>query len=193
MKAEDPRADGETVTTPGVVEREVLELVASGDRRGALLVCSREHARAIGRLCMALTGAQAEADDLLQETLLAAHDALPTFRSDGSLRSWLAAIARRKCARHLERRSKREARLRLVHDSERQPATDELLVARQRAERARRALDEVRPTEREALLLRFEHDLSFREVAFAIGIDEAAARKRVSRALGRLRAALGEE
>lgn len=181
------------VSSAAETEREVLARVARGDRTGALLACSREHGRALGRLCMALTGSQAEAEDLVQETLLAAHDALPTFRAEGSLRAWLAAIARRKCARHLERRARREARLRLVHDSERQPPTDELLAARRRAERARRALEEVRPSEREALLLRYEHDLSFRDVGVAIGIDEAAARKRVSRALGRLRELLGEE
>ena len=36
---------------------------------------------------------------------------------------------------------------------------------------------------REAVLLRYESDLSFKEVGVACGIDEAAARKRVSRAL----------
>ena len=46
---------------------------------------------------------------------------------------------------------------------------------------------------REALVLRFAGDLSFREVGVACGIDEAAARKRVSRGLCRLRALLGED
>ncbi len=61
------------------------------------------------------------------------------------------------------------------------------------AARARKLLDEVRPTEREALVLRFAADLSFREVGQACGIDEAAARKRVSRGLLRLRSLLGED
>jgi RNA polymerase sigma-70 factor (ECF subfamily) len=61
------------------------------------------------------------------------------------------------------------------------------------AARARRLLGEIRPTEREALVLRFAADLSFREVGDACGIDEAAARKRVSRGLSRLRSLLGED
>jgi RNA polymerase sigma-70 factor (ECF subfamily) len=67
------------------------------------------------------------------------------------------------------------------------PQADELIQARQRAEAARALLREVRPSEREALLLRYVGELSFREVGEACGIDEAAARKRVSRALARLR------
>ena len=64
---------------------------------------------------------------------------------------------------------------------------------RQRAERARAALEQIRPSEREAVVLRYAAELSFREVGEACGIDEAAARKRVSRALARLREALVKE
>jgi RNA polymerase sigma-70 factor (ECF subfamily) len=73
-----------------------------------------------------------------------------------------------------------------VHDEQR-------LAQKRKAEQARAALGELRPSEREALVLRFGGDLSFREVAQACGIDEAAARKRVSRGLAALRSELGEE
>ena len=63
----------------------------------------------------------------------------------------------------------------------------------ERGERAGAALGMVKPSEREAVVLRFEADLSFKEVAVACGIDEAAARKRVSRALAKLRVEIGEE
>jgi len=134
---------------------------------------------------------------MMQETLLDAHDALAGWRREGSLRSWLMAIARRKCARLLETKNRRTARLRLVHDAERTPGSDDVperqLILRQRAESARTALEAVRPSEREALLLRYGAGLSFREVAECCGIDEAAARKRVSRAIATLRETLREE
>ena len=60
-------------------------------------------------------------------------------------------------------------------------------------QRARRLLSEIRPSEREALVLRFAAELSFGELAEAAGIDEATARRRVSRGLARMRALLGEE
>ena len=184
---------GTSRSVPSEADAAVLRAVASGDLRGALVLCSQGHAAAIGRLCMALTGSQSEAEDLLQETLIDAHHGLGGFRAEGSLRSWLLGIARRKCARHLERRLRRESKLRLIHDSDRHPATDELMAARERAERARHALEAIRPSEREALLLRYDGELSFREVGELCGIDEAAARKRVSRAIARLRDALGDE
>ena len=111
------------------------------------------------------------------------------------MKSFLYGIARRTCARAVEKRARRDARLRLVADeaegSDGDAASD--AIARQQSRRARAALSELRPTEREALLLRFEGELSFREVAEACGCDEPAARKRVSRAITRLRELMGEE
>ena len=159
----------------------------------ALALCVRQHGAAIGRLCMALVGSQADAEDLTQETLLAARDAFDSWRGEGSIRAWLFGIARRKCARHLETRTVGRAKLELLRDDAPAPDPADAASERQLAARARKALAEIRPSEREALILRYAGGLSFREVAAACGIDEAAARKRVSRAHARLRAELEPE
>jgi RNA polymerase sigma-70 factor, ECF subfamily len=169
----------------------IVDAISRRDHRQALSLCARQYGSPLGRLCMALVGSQAEADDLVQETLLDAHAAFAGYRAEGSLRAWLFAIARRKCARHLERRTQHGNKLRLVHDSERSPAVLDVLVEREQAVAARAALAEIRPSEREALVLRFLGELSFHEVGQACGIDEAAARKRVSRGLAHLREIVG--
>lgn len=175
-------------------EAQAIErLIGAGEFREALSRCARAYAVPLGRLCMAFTGSQAESEELVQETLLAAFDAFPQYRAEGSVRAWLFGIARRLCGRHTELRARREARLRLVHDTRPRPDASELAALRERAERVRAVLAKLKPSEREAVVLRFEAGLSFREVAIACGIDEATARKRVSRALARMRAELGEE
>jgi RNA polymerase sigma-70 factor (ECF subfamily) len=180
-----PRAVG------GDADAEIVGAVQRGDHNEALKLCARQHGRSLGRLCMALLGSASEADDALQDTLLAAHSAFGTYRGEGSLRAWLFSIARRRCARVLERRSTQPGVERRAADDASDAAgsesADALLEARRRAETARALLARVRPTEREALLLRYEAGLSYREVGEACGVDEAAARKRVSRALARLR------
>ena len=170
----------------------IEKLVSAGDHREALARCTRAYSAPLGRLCMALTGSQAEAEELVQETLIAAYDGFPQFRFEGTVRSWLFGIARRICGRHNEMKNRRQARLRLVHDTGRGVDAGELHMERERALRARAALAELKPSEREAVVLRYDAGLSFREVAAACGVDEAAARKRVSRALSRLRESLAD-
>lgn len=172
---------------------EIERLIGAGDFREALARCARAYATPLGRLCMAFTGSQAESEELVQETLLAAFDGFAQYRAEGSVRAWLFGIARRICGRHTEIKARREARLRLVHDTRPRPDASDLALERERAERARAALAKLKPSEREAVVLRFQSGLSFKEVSIACGVDEATARKRVSRALARLRAELGEE
>ncbi len=171
----------------------IADLIRTGRHREAAALCAREHGAAVGRLCMALLGDQGEAEETVQETLIAAHDAMEGFRGDGSVRAWLYGIARRKCARKLETRVRRQRRLRLVHDAEGAMLPDEVLEAQRRAERVRDALGQLKPSERDAVVLRYTSGLGYREIGEACGIDEAAARKRVSRALARMRSLLSDE
>lgn len=48
-------------------------------------------------------GEKETAEDLAQDTLVSAWEALVRFRGDASFRTWLFAIARRKLAEHLRR------------------------------------------------------------------------------------------
>ncbi len=173
----------------------LLAAIARGDHRAALAGVARAHGAAIGRLCMAFCGSQAEAEELAQETLIAAYEAFGQFRGESSVKAFVFGVARRTCARANERRARREGRLRLIEGGADAAGRDarEVAILRQRAQRLRDALEQLRPTEREALLLRYEADLSFREVADACGCDEPAARKRASRGLARLRELLGDE
>lgn len=171
---------------------QIENLIAESRFKEALARCARAYSAPLGRLCTALTGSQAEAEELVQETLLAAYDGFPGFRFEGSIRAWLFGIARRICGRHNEMKNRRQARLRLVHDTGRGADAGELAIERERAVRARNALAQLKPSEREAVVLRYDAGMSFREVAVACGVDEAAARKRVSRALIRLRESLAD-
>lgn len=185
-----------TATCAAVADPEdpIREAVAQGKPDAAIELCAARFGGSIGRLCMALLGSQAEAEDVVQETLVTAHGSLAQWRGEGSLRAWLFGIARRKCARQLERKSAHALKLQLVTP----PASpdddaEQRLLANERARKARLALAAVKPSEREALVLRYVGELSFKEIAEACGIDEAAARKRVSRALHKLRASVRHE
>jgi RNA polymerase sigma-70 factor (ECF subfamily) len=174
-------------------EAEILALLARGEARRAIALCARTIGPSIGRLCFAMLGEQAEADEALQETLLAAYDGAAAFRAEGSARSWLYGIARRTCARRIEIRTRQARRKALLTAGDApEPAADQQLDDARRGEAVRRALEALRPTEREAVLLRYGSELSFREVANACGIAEDAARQRVSRALAKLREKLSD-
>lgn len=169
--------------------RAIEEQITKGDYREALSMCAGAYAVPLSRFCMAFTGSQAESEALTQETLLAAYGAFPQYRGDGSLKAWLFGIARRTCGRHVELRSRQSG----GQSGGGGGGGGGGGPPSAQAKRAREALSKLKPSEREAMVLRYEAGLSIRELSIAIGVDEAQARKRVSRALARLGSEMGKE
>lgn len=168
-------------------------LLREGHYADAITLAAEEHGPKLGRFCMAMLGSQAESEEACQETLLAAFSALASYRGEGTLRAWLYGIARRVCARRLESRTRQDKHLRLVHDASAEVGLpDELVEATRRARRVRVALEALKPSERDTVVLRYEAGLSYREIAELMSIDEATARKRASRALEELKHVLKE-
>ncbi len=179
-----------TAAATTVAHDPIVALIQGGQHREAIATCARDHHVILGRLCMALLGSQADADEAVQETLLRAHRAMATYRGEGSIKAWLCGIARHVCAHVLETRRRGRELLEVVPEEGEQR---DAFAARQRARQLRDALATLKPSEREALVLRYVADLSHREIADACAIDEAAARKRISRALARMRAVMQEK
>jgi RNA polymerase sigma factor (sigma-70 family) len=138
------------------------------------------HYRDVYRFLVAAVG-RSDADDCFQETFLSALRAYPRLRDGSNLRGWLFTIAHRK-AMDTHRRRRRFA------DPAGQP---EPATAPPRAQRE--IWDEVRrlpPRQRAAVLLRYQGDLSHREIAEVLGGSEEAARQNVHEGLKRLRRSL---
>ncbi|MGZ3420261.1 MAG: RNA polymerase sigma factor [Polyangiales bacterium] len=168
-------------------ETEVAIRFVRGDTNGAIALAARVMGPAIGRLCFLLLGSQGEADEAAQETMLAAYHSAASYRSEGTPRAWFFGIARRICIQRLQARARQARRIFLIVDETTARDPSSLHDQAEREANVRAALSELSEIDREALILRYDGDQSFREMAEALGIDEPTARKRVSRALVRLR------
>jgi RNA polymerase sigma-70 factor, ECF subfamily len=79
----------------------------SGDEEDAFRSLIEPHRRELHAHCYRMLGSLHDADDALQNTLLRAWRALPTFRGNSSLRVWLYRIATNVCLDAIARRPKR--------------------------------------------------------------------------------------
>jgi RNA polymerase sigma-70 factor (ECF subfamily) len=152
----------------------VQELVASyGDRlfRSACLLC----------------GDQAEAQDLVQETLLQAVRSGPRFRGSSSVYTWLHGILLN-LTRHYHRDRKR-----MVYDEElarQEPAPPEENPSRLDVEMTTGALTDVlgdlSGPHREVLILRFYEDMKIHEIAAHLGISKGTVKSRLHYAIAEM-------
>ena len=123
------------------------------------------------------------AEDAVQETFLRLVRGREAYVATKPLASWFYAILRNVCTDMLRRRA-RQARL------VREAALHGAAQPRRREADPSDSLDllaDLPKAARAVLTLRIVHNLSFRDVAAALGISEEAAKKRAQRALRRLR------
>ena len=76
-------------------ERALLARLVAGDDQ-AYRECYELHAPGIMRVLVRVLGDRTQAEDVIQETFVAAFGAIGTFRQEAGLSSWLTAIALRR-------------------------------------------------------------------------------------------------
>lgn len=103
-------------------------------------------------------------------------------------RAWLLAVSRRVMANQARARQRRTALVERVRTHPAQTAPDDVRLVGELDE-LRRALDLLRPADREVIALLAAAELSTAEVAQVLGCTTAVAATRVHRARRRLRAA----
>ncbi len=127
--------------------------------------------------------AQSDAEDAVQEALLRAYRALPTFGGEFHFRAWLGRILANVCHDIGNRRSaERRLEDRLAHRREVAEAADDTMADEGVLRAVREALDALPDSYRHAFVLREMEDRPYAEVAEAMDISEVNARARVHRA-----------
>lgn len=178
----------------GVEDPALIHAVRSGDREAFGILVDRETAT-VFRACLRILGSHADAEEVTQESFVAAYRAVRSYRGDGSLRAWLLRIATRQAFRRLRGR-RPQADLdavpeRLVADRQADPGQRVVVDERHAAVRA--AVVGLPEPYREAVALRFFADLSLFEVAEATGRPVNTVKTHLRRGLERLRPVLGRE
>jgi RNA polymerase sigma-70 factor, ECF subfamily len=160
------------------------------------LDCMNAHAPALRRFARRLTRNHADAEDVLQDTLMRALEKRGELREPGRLRAWLLAIVRT-C--WLNSRRGLRSKIEVLHERQPEPGehiaggdleheildrslTDELLLA----------LEALPEEWRQTLWLREVEDLSYEEIARVLSCPLGTVRSRLTRARAAAAASLGK-
>jgi len=182
MSSNDPQT-----TAPSA--NELVERCLQGDE-AAWDEIVRMHRRKVFNLAYKFVGRHDEAEDLTQDIFLRIFKALHTFDRRANFQTWLISISRNLCIDHYRSmRKEREMVAREVDASELSPASpdrgpDRLLEAGDLKDLVRRALAELPPNLREAVVLRDLQEFSYLEIAEQLGLPEGTVKSRINR--GRL-------
>jgi len=127
------------------------------------------------------------AEDLTQDIFLKIFKSLATFDRRANFQTWLISVSRNLCIDHYRSvRKERETIDRQVNADDLSPVSVEVgpLVALERvdlAQQLRKALQDLAPTLRTAVVMRDIQDLSYQEIASKLGLPEGTVKSRINR------------
>jgi len=135
-----------------------------------------------------ILGNAADAEDVTQDTFVAALQRMSTYDPTQAMGPWLRAIARNRAIDLLRRRARAPE-----PEAARSRSAEAVAIDRLEAERVRAALDRLPARDRALLVLRYWEDQPVEDVARALGMTHGAARVALLRARRTLGALLDME
>jgi RNA polymerase sigma-70 factor (ECF subfamily) len=163
---------------------DVLASAAAGDELAFRRIIA-EHHEDMRRVCLAISGDHAIAEDAVQAAWLVAWKKLDRVHGPDQLRPWLVSVAARE-TRQLLRRRRRRVRVEIAGDSTERPGGVDPASGISTVD-LRAALMRLDPDDRALLAMRYGAGFTSSELAMATGISASGTRSRIERLLKRLR------
>jgi len=186
------------MSAPGKTEpAEAIARARTGDA-DAWGVLYREYASAIFRFCRRALPTREDAEDATMDIFakLMRDNKLLQYDQSRSFTAWLYKVAANHCWDVLRRRKTRQDKetddLENVPLEHPDPNQLDRLIEQRTSEEVRRALDKLGARARMALVMRYYSDMSYDEIADALGVRRAFVGVVLLRARHELRKALGE-
>ena len=179
----------ETVTS----DEQIVERALTGDAE-AFGEIVRRWERRIFALAFGMLGREEDARDATQETFLAAFRNLRGFRGEAKVSSWLHRIAVNQCITR-QRRAKVRSESALDDETEKDAASfaaplevlpSRVVEGRERTVAVRRAVNSLPVELRQVIVMKEFEDLTFREIADALGLPLSTVKSRLYTALRQL-------
>jgi len=172
----------------------LAEKCLAGDEQ-AIELFVRTYETGVFRLALSIVQDPAAANEVTQETFIAAIRSLRTYRERSSLKAWVYTIALNTSRSHM-RKQKVMEKLRstltslLPLEQQRQSSPEEVLLQNEKEAAIFRSLEALDEKHRIVILLRYFQDLSVAEIAEILSMNEGTVHSRLHTARERLKISL---
>jgi len=189
---------GLLIETPNM---DIQDAITAQNYLGALDALVQAFQHQIVGYCINMLGDPQDGAEAAQDVFIAAYRAMPRFRGDASVRTWLFAIARNQCLKAIKQASRREMTRRLPTAHRDDAFSSEHLwleiedetLWEQRQAQVSHLLQHLKKRERDILLMYYYSDATYTEIAARFRVSETTARRRVQQALQRLEEMISRE
>ncbi len=145
------------------------------------------YAQRIYNKCHSFSRSEEEARDLTQDVFLHLFLKLPTFKGVSKFSTWVYSLTYNFCVNYVNRDKQRKIRDNSVRNTEVEETSDVAEVDEReflamRADRLRLAMEQISPEDKSILLLKYQDNVSVKDLQGLLEIGESAVKMRLKRA-----------
>jgi RNA polymerase sigma-70 factor, ECF subfamily len=177
-------------------DSELVSRFKSGDREAFSVLAHRHQHRVYG-MCLRMLGSTQEAEEVSQDVFLSLYRALPRFRGESKLTTWMYRVTMNHCKNHeLYRRRRGHGRHEPIEGTRDDgpprelphggPGTDAGIHRLEASGLLQDALNQLDDDHRQIVLLRDVEDLSYEEISELLNIPRGTVKSRLHRARAEL-------
>jgi RNA polymerase sigma-70 factor, ECF subfamily len=178
---------------PGMTgsDESLMAAVSSGNLEAFSRLMER-HQGAVWRAAWRFTGNPEDARDICQTVFLKLYEAGSRYTPSASFKTYLFRITNNTCIDHYRKKRHDEVK-NLTKTTEIASSPEEKFDKQERGRRLRHTITRLPERQRRAVALRYEADLSIKEIASIMGITQKAVERLLARARETLREGIQEE
>lgn len=162
-------------------DNELVTRALAGDTRSYEELVSR-YERLVAKVLYPYAKREISAEDLMQETFLRAYDRLDSFNPEYRFKTWLLAIANNLGIDTLRRRREMVEFNQEIHSEVSGGGPEKMAMDAERNAGVRAAMESLPETYQVPLMLRYNEEMSYAEIAEVLGLTVPAVKSRLFRA-----------
>lgn len=168
-------------------DEEIIEEIIEKGRSDLYEVIFDRYSDKVYRKCLSFVGDKMTAQDMVQDIFLKVFFQLIKFKRNSRFSTWLYAITYNFCIEHYRKNS----RWTPVEIDEKFDLKDDSLEEQElfaiRVDLLKKAMDKVDPNDKMILLMKYQDNISIKEIMEQLQITESAVKMRLSRARERVK------
>lgn len=148
------------------------------------------YANKIYTKCAGFSRSDAEASDLTQDVFLMIYVKMGSFKGDSKFSSWVYALTYNFCVNYVNRNKERKMSEKSENLDSNEPSlsvnVEDRSLFHMRSDKLKKVLEKIAPEDKAILLLKYQDDVSVKELCAILNIGESAVKMRLKRAKARL-------
>lgn len=173
-----------------MTDEELVRKIVKNNNMMLFEILYDRYSQIIYNKCYGFSKSSAEAQDLTQDVFLQLFVKLGSFKGNSKFSSWVFSFTYNFCVNYVNRNKGRKISDKsdsISDDNDRLSVyIDDDSVLEMRAGKLKKALELIEPEDKTILLLKYQDDVSIKELAMLMNIGESAVKMRLKRAKARI-------